>query len=47
MFEGRIVTTKGETINFSGEDITETYLEMFIALEDKKLERLIIQNVRR
>lgn len=47
MFQGRIETLSGEIIDFEGQDSTETFLEMFIALENKEIDRIIIKNVRR
>tara|TARA_R110002074_G_scaffold258827_2_gene431365 strand:- start:1352 stop:1492 length:141 start_codon:yes stop_codon:yes gene_type:complete len=45
VYRGEIITKDGEMINFEGQDMTEVFLEMFIALENKTVQRILINVV--
>ena len=45
VYRGEIITKEGEMINFEGQDMTEVFLEMFIALENKTIQRILINVV--
>jgi endonuclease V-like protein UPF0215 family len=45
MYQGRIETKSGRTIDIDGLDATEIFLEMFVALEGEEPERILIRNV--
>jgi hypothetical protein len=45
MYIGELITVEGEMINFEGEDMTELFLEMFIVLENKKIQRIVLKHV--
>jgi|TARA_R110000822_G_scaffold183790_1_gene323175 hypothetical protein len=45
VYRGEIITQEGEMINFEGQDLTEVFLEMFVALEDKSVQRVLINVV--
>ena len=45
VYRGEIITKEGEMINFEGLDLTELFLEMFIALENKTVQRILINFV--
>jgi|ETN07SMinimDraft_1059922.scaffolds.fasta_scaffold93666_2 endonuclease V-like protein UPF0215 family len=45
MFKGFIDTVNGKTIDFSGQDLTEVLLEMFISLQDEEPKRIVVNRV--
>ena len=45
VYHGEIITQEGEMINFEGQDLTEIFLEMFVALENKTVQRVLINIV--
>jgi hypothetical protein len=45
VYRGEIITREGEMINFEGQDLTEIFLEMFVALENKTVQRVLINIV--
>jgi len=45
VYRGEVITCEGEMINFEGQDLTEVFLEMFIAIKDKTIQRVLINVV--